>query len=80
MQAAERRQAEWLQAKVREFTRGTNSLLITHLPNVTAAFPDVLPAVAEGEALVFGPDGKGGARVLGRIKIEEWPRFTYSRG
>jgi phosphohistidine phosphatase SixA len=75
MQAVERAQTEWLQKRVRELPRGTNTVLVTHVPNVSAAFPDVLPAVVEGEALVFGPDGKGGARVVGRIKIEEWPTF-----
>jgi hypothetical protein len=32
-----------------------------------------LTDVADGESLVYGPDGKGGAMLLGRIKIEEWP-------
>jgi hypothetical protein len=49
-------------------------VLITHVPNLTAAFPDV-PAVVEGEALVFASDGKGGSRLVGRIKIEEWATF-----
>ena len=65
-------QTEWLQKKVKEFPKGANTVLITHVPNVTAAFPDV-SAVAQGEALVFVSDGKGGDRLVGRIKIEEWP-------
>ena len=73
MQAVpERAQTEWLQKKVKERPRGTNTLLVTHVPNVTAAFPDEVPAVLQGEALVFAPDGKGNARIVGRIKIEEW--------
>ena len=68
-------QTEWLQQKVKEFPRGTNTLLITHVPNISAAFPDDTPAAVEGEALVFGSDGKGGARLIGRIKIEEWTSF-----
>jgi len=68
-------QTEWLQQKVKEFPRGTNTLLITHVPNISAAFPDDTPAAAEGEAMVFGSDGKGGARLVGRIKIEEWTSF-----
>jgi phosphohistidine phosphatase SixA len=68
-------QTEWLQKKVKEFPRGTNTILITHVPNVTAGFPGETPAAVEGEAFVFGPDGKGGARVVGRIKIEEWAAF-----
>ena len=73
--AVEREQTEWLQKKVKELPRGTNTLLVTHVPNVTAAFPGEVPAVLQGEALVFGADGAGGSRVVGRIKIEEWPEL-----
>jgi phosphohistidine phosphatase SixA len=75
MQAVSPAQTAWLQKKVREFPRGTNTVLITHVPNITAAFPAETPALVQGEALVFAPDGKGGVRVVGRIKIEEWPGF-----
>ena len=75
MQAVSSAQTEWLQKRVKEFPRGTNTVLVTHVPNITAAFPDQTPAAAEGEAFVFGPDGKGGARLVGRIKIEEWVAF-----
>jgi phosphohistidine phosphatase SixA len=68
-------QTEWLQRKVKEFPKGTNTVLVTHVPNITAAFPGETPAAVEGEAFVFGPDGKGGARLVGRIKIEEWVAF-----
>jgi hypothetical protein len=34
-----------------------------------------LTDVADGEALVYGPDGKGGATLVARVKIEEWPRL-----
>ena len=68
-------QTEWLQKKAKEFPKGTNTVLITHVPNITAAFPAETPALAQGEALVFASDGRGGARVVGRIKIEEWASF-----
>ena len=74
MQAASRAQAEWLQKRVAAFPKGTNTLLITHSPNIGGAFPE-FASIADGEALVFGPDGKGGARVVARITIEEWPTF-----
>jgi hypothetical protein len=48
---------------------------VTHLPNIAAAFPALATGVTEGEALVFGPDGKGGATLVARVKIEEWPRL-----
>jgi len=68
-------QTDWLQKKVKEFPKGTNTVLVTHVPNITAAFPDATPAAVEGEAFVFGSDGKGGTRLVGRIKIDEWAAF-----
>ena len=72
MQAVSPAQTGWLQKKVREFPRNTNTVLITHVPNASAAFPDI-PAVDQGEALVFAPAGQRNVRLVGRIKIEEWP-------
>jgi hypothetical protein len=40
------------------------------MPNIRQAFPQVTPAPADGEALVFGPNG-----IAARIKIEEWPNM-----
>ena len=31
--------------------------------------------LADGEALVLKPDGKGGVDLLARVKIEEWGRL-----
>lgn len=73
MQAATEGQAAWLRKEVTQFPAGSNTLLITHLPNITKAFPQLTPAPVDGEAIVFGPDGKGGAAVVARIKIDEWP-------
>jgi phosphohistidine phosphatase SixA len=72
MKTAAEAQAAWLKKKVTELPRGTNTFLVTHMPNIAGAFPD-LGAVADGEALVFGADGKGGSHLVGRVKIEEWP-------
>jgi phosphohistidine phosphatase SixA len=72
MQAVSKAQTEWLQKKAKEFPRGSNTVLVTHVPNISAAFPEI-PALAQGEALAFASDGKGGARLVGRIKIEDWP-------
>jgi hypothetical protein len=48
---------------------------VTHLPNITRAFPQLASGLADGEALIFGSDGKGGATLVTRIKIEEWPEI-----
>ena len=75
MQAVTDAQGEWLRAKAAEFPSGTNTILVTHYPNITRAFPDSSKGIGDGEALVFGPDGKGGATLLARVKIEEWPKL-----
>ena len=65
-------QAEWLRGFVRAAPKGGNTIAITHQQNVAAAFPNVKPLLAEGEALVFRPGGADGATLVGRIKIDEW--------
>ncbi len=67
-------QAAWLQKIVTQFPTGTNTLVVTHFPNLTRAFPQQAADVEDGEALIFGPDGKGGAKVVARVKIEDWPK------
>jgi phosphohistidine phosphatase SixA len=72
MQGGTEAQAAWLRKRVTQFPTGTNTILVTHLPNIRGAFPQ-LTDVADGEALVYGSDGKGGAALVARVKIEEWP-------
>jgi len=74
MQAVAESQAKWLRDRIMQLPKGTNTLLVTHMPNIARAFPD-WGAVADGEAVVVGPDGKNGVGPLGRIKIEDWPRL-----
>ena len=71
-------QTEWLRKKVKELPRGTNTLLVTHVPNITAAVPGEVPALDQGEALVFGSDGAGGSRVVGRVKIDDWSELLQA--
>ena len=67
----------WLRARAAMTPRaGTNTIIVTHTPNLKGAFGVHAAGVAAGETLVFHPDGKGGADFLGRIKIEEWPRLA----
>jgi phosphohistidine phosphatase SixA len=73
MQAVAEAQAAWLRKQVTLFPRATNTLLVTHMPNIARAFP-AAGAVDDGETLVFGPDGKGGAAIVARVKIDEWNR------
>jgi phosphohistidine phosphatase SixA len=75
MQGVTQAQAAWLQKRVTDFPSGSNTVLMTHMPNIARAFPSLASSVSDGEALVFGADGKGGAALVGRIRIEEWPRL-----
>ena len=75
MQVATKAQTAWLQKRVTEFPTRTNTIIITHLPNIAAAFPHWSSGLADGEALVLGPDGKGGAKLVARVKIEAWPQM-----
>ncbi|HEX7080141.1 MAG TPA: hypothetical protein VF329_03930 [Gammaproteobacteria bacterium] len=64
---------EWLRRKAAEAPaeEGTNTLIVTHAPNISAAFGDAADGVAEGETLVIDPRG-GTAEVVGRITVKEW--------
>lgn len=72
MQGVTDAQASWLRAKVGTLPPRGNIILVTHLPNLSSAFPDWGPTVADGEMIVLGPDRQGRATVVGRVKIEEW--------
>jgi phosphohistidine phosphatase SixA len=70
MQGGTAAQAAWLQKQVTQFPKGNNTILVTHFPNMSGAFPKDAAGVEDGEALVFGPAG-----LVARIKIGEWARF-----
>jgi phosphohistidine phosphatase SixA len=71
--------AEWLHRKVGESPApGRNTVIITHVPNIRSVFEAEAAALADGETLVLRPDGKGGATLVARVKIEEWPRLANS--
>jgi phosphohistidine phosphatase SixA len=73
MQGVSEAQAAWLRDRAARLPKGTNTIIVTHAPNLQRAFP-AWGAVAQGEVVVVGPDSKGAAVVIGRIKMEEWPR------
>jgi len=65
--------AQWLQHQTTEApAAGTNTVLITHMPNVMAAFKADAAGAAAGEIFVFHPDGKGGSTLVARLKPEDW--------
>jgi phosphohistidine phosphatase SixA len=69
-------QVAFLRALAGRLPVGGNTLIVTHVPNIPRAFPERAADIAEGEALVFGPDGKGGSTFVARIVIDEWPRLA----
>jgi phosphohistidine phosphatase SixA len=63
-------QAAWLRDRVTDLPSGTNTIIVTHMPNISRAFP-AWGAIDDGEAVIVGT----GDRVVGRNKIDEWPRL-----
>jgi phosphohistidine phosphatase SixA len=64
-------QAAWLQKRVTQMPKGTNTILITHQPNLVGAFPQLAQGVQDGEALIFGPN----TTLVARVKIDEWSQL-----
>jgi phosphohistidine phosphatase SixA len=74
MQGVTEAQAAWLRTRVAQTPKAGNTIVVTHNPNLSRAFPEWGSTMAQGETVVARPDGAGIA-VIGRIKIEEWPRL-----
>jgi len=53
----------------------TNTILITHQPNIVAAFGKDWFDVKEGETSIFRP-ADGGYKLIARIQMDEWPRIA----
>ena len=54
---------------------GTNTILITHFPNIIAALGKDWFDVKEGEATIFRPEN-GSYKLVGRVQMDEWPRIA----
>jgi broad specificity phosphatase PhoE len=54
---------------------GTNTILITHKPNIVDALGKDWFDVKEGEASIFRPDN-GSYKLLARVQMDEWPRIA----
>lgn len=63
----------WLRTKAEESpAAGKNTLIVTHFPNISEAYPTEAEGLSDGEALIFHPDGHGAATFVARVKIDEW--------
>jgi broad specificity phosphatase PhoE len=54
---------------------GTNTILVTHSPNIIAALGKDWFDVKEGEASIFRPEG-GSYKLVARLQMDEWPRIA----
>jgi phosphohistidine phosphatase SixA len=77
MQGVTSAQAAWLRTQATQLPHGMNTILITHQPNMAAAFPQWTAGLADGETLVFAPDGKGGTTMVARIRVEQWAQRSF---
>jgi len=57
---------------------GTNTILITHKPNIVDALGKDWFDVKEGEATVFRPEN-GSYKLMARVQMEDWPGITAAR-
>jgi phosphohistidine phosphatase SixA len=51
---------------------GTNTLIVTHKPNILDALGREWFEIKEGEASIFKPDGAGKYTLVGRVQIGQW--------
>jgi len=54
---------------------GTNTILITHYPNILAALGKDWFDVKEGEASIFRPES-GSYKLVARVQMDEWSRIA----
>jgi broad specificity phosphatase PhoE len=57
---------------------GTNTVLVTHKPNIVDALGKGWSEVREGEASIFRPEN-GTATLIARVQMEDWPRMAAAK-
>jgi phosphohistidine phosphatase SixA len=57
---------------------GTNTVIVSHKPNIMDAFGKDWFDIREGEASVFEPDSKGGYKLIARILASEWSKLAQA--
>lgn len=69
--------SSWLrQAVARRPSAGSNTLIVTQMPNISDAYGRVASALKAGGALIFRPDGHGNAKLLATMQITDWPQLA----
>ena len=57
---------------------GTDTIIITHKPNIVDALGKVWFDVKEGEASIFRPEN-GRYQLIARVQMDEWPRLAAAK-
>jgi broad specificity phosphatase PhoE len=57
---------------------GTNTVIITHKPNIVDALGKDWFDVKEGEASIFRPEN-GSYHLVARVQMDEWPRLAAAK-
>ena len=57
---------------------GTNTLLVTHKPNIADAFGKELADVKEAETLIYRPNPSGAPTLVARVQASEWIALAKS--
>jgi phosphohistidine phosphatase SixA len=74
-------QAAWLKNEVsKRPAPGSNTIIVTHMPNIVAAFESTANDLSDGETLVFEPRGNGKSELVAKVKIEDWPALAQRTG
>lgn len=69
--------AAWLRATASEApARGTNTVIVTHAPNILAAFGTAATDIADGESLIVRPGAD--PTVVARVPIDAWPALALN--
>jgi broad specificity phosphatase PhoE len=59
-------------------TSGTDTIIITHKPNIVDALGKDWFDVKEGEASIFRPQN-GSYQLIARVQMDEWPRLAAAK-
>jgi phosphohistidine phosphatase SixA len=77
MQAASNDQGAWLRTKAAQLPQpGTNTVIVSHSPNISAAFGEAAAGLGDGGTLVFHPQRALPPQLVGRIPVEDWQRLA----
>jgi phosphohistidine phosphatase SixA len=71
------RRAEAMRKLASQRPADKNLVIVSHKPNILDAFGKDWSNVIEGEASVFEPDGKGGYKLVARVKSDEWNGLVH---